>query len=307
MTWFFLALISPILLTLVNHLDKYLIEKYFKGGGVGALMIFSSLAGVLVLPIAYFLSDINVLSIPVFNIFILLIIGILSSFAIFSYLFALEDEETSIVIPFYQTGPIFALILGYFFLKEEVNFVQLIGIPVIILGSLILSIDIGEYGKCSFKKKPLILILVSSLLFSINALLFKAYVVESSFWTSVFWEYFALFLVGLFIFTFFKKNRVQFLSVFKMNKGRVLSLNITNEIIVLIAYLAVEYAVLLAPVALVLVIDSFQPIFILFWALLFTKFFPHLISEDEERISNIKKISGIIIIVLGAILINYYN
>jgi hypothetical protein len=50
MEWFYIALAAPALWSAVNYIDKYLVEKYFKGGGIGALLIFSSLVGIIVIP-----------------------------------------------------------------------------------------------------------------------------------------------------------------------------------------------------------------------------------------------------------------
>lgn len=50
MNWFFIALFAPALWSITNHIDKYLITKYFRGGGTGSLLIFSALIGFAVLP-----------------------------------------------------------------------------------------------------------------------------------------------------------------------------------------------------------------------------------------------------------------
>lgn len=38
MNWFLIALIPPTVWAATHHFDKYLLSKYFKGGGVGALL-----------------------------------------------------------------------------------------------------------------------------------------------------------------------------------------------------------------------------------------------------------------------------
>ena len=43
MTWFFIALIGPFMYALTNHIDKILLEKYFKNNGVGTIILFSSI------------------------------------------------------------------------------------------------------------------------------------------------------------------------------------------------------------------------------------------------------------------------
>ncbi|MFA7301849.1 MAG: EamA family transporter [Candidatus Shapirobacteria bacterium] len=306
MHWFIFALISPILMTLANNIDKHLVEKYFKGGGLGAMMIFSSISGLLLLPVSFIFATKSLFEIPFSYILVLVLIGILSAFAVFSYLAALEDGETSVIVPFYQTVPIFGLILGYLFLGETVSLLKVIAIPIIVLGSLILSLEIDEDAGFKFKVKPIILILFSSFIFAINAIVFKKIATEYSFWTSIFWEYTGLFLVGVFLFAFIKKHRLQFIKVFKYNKKKVLTLNISNEILVLLGNLSVEFALILAPVALVLLADSYQPLFVLFWGIIFSKFFPNMSYDKFDSKNLIKKVIGIIIIVLGSIIINIY-
>ncbi len=303
MHWILLALISPILLTLVNHLDKYLLEKYFKDGGVGALMIFSSLSGVLVLPVALFFSSENVFEISLNFISILIMVGIFSALAVFAYLFALEDEEATVVVPFYQTIPIFSGILGYLFLGEEVTTSQIIGMLIIISGSIILSLEIDEVNNFKFKTKAVILMLISSFLFTINAIIFKKVALESSFWVSIFWENVGLLVTGLFIFIFFKNYRKLFIGVFKENRAKVMIFNIVSEILVLIGNISLQYALMLAPVALVLLVDSYQPIFVLIWAVIFYFLFPNIFKEELDRKNLIKKIISILIIGLGTTIV----
>lgn len=299
MHWILLALLSPILLTLVNHLDKYLIEKYFKDGGVGALLIFSSLAGVLVLPFAWLFSSENVFAMPSYLIFILIVLGIFSALAVFAYLFALEKEEATVVIPFYQTVPIFSGILGYLLLGEVITTTQIIGMFVIIAGSVILSLELDEVNNFKFKTKAVVLMLISSVLFAINAVIFKKVALESSFWTSIFWENVGLFITGLFVFIFFKNYRKLFLWVFKENRGKIMTFNIINEVLVLVGNISLQYALILAPVALVLLVDSYQPIFVLIWAIIFYFLFPKIFREKVDRKNLVKKIVSIIIIGLG--------
>jgi drug/metabolite transporter (DMT)-like permease len=48
MNWFLIALIGPVLWALVNHIDKYIISKYFTGRGVGSLVLFTSASGLII-------------------------------------------------------------------------------------------------------------------------------------------------------------------------------------------------------------------------------------------------------------------
>jgi drug/metabolite transporter (DMT)-like permease len=51
MTWLLFAFSGPVLWAISTHLDKYLVERYFKHSSVAVLLIFTALAGLLLLPV----------------------------------------------------------------------------------------------------------------------------------------------------------------------------------------------------------------------------------------------------------------
>src|SRR5260221_14340865 len=112
MNWFFIALSAPALWAITNHIDKYLLSKYIQGSSAGALMLFSSLFGLFVLPIAFIFGQ-NVLHIGPLDTFLIVFSGILYMLGLIPYFYALNSDETSIVIPIFQTVPIFGFIYAY--------------------------------------------------------------------------------------------------------------------------------------------------------------------------------------------------
>ncbi len=50
MNWLVYAFSGPILWALSTHIDKYLVERYFKEGSVAVLMVFIAIIGALTLP-----------------------------------------------------------------------------------------------------------------------------------------------------------------------------------------------------------------------------------------------------------------
>src|SRR3989344_1803476 len=141
MNWLIIALLSPALWAASSHIDKYLIEKYFKGRGVGALIIFSSIIGVFVLPFIL-LFEPKPFNISFAQLILIIFSSVISILAILIYLYALKKDEASIVVPLFQTIPIFAFILGYLFLGEILSHRQIAGGLLIILGGLGLSLDL---------------------------------------------------------------------------------------------------------------------------------------------------------------------
>ncbi|TSC64542.1 MAG: hypothetical protein G01um101491_256, partial [Parcubacteria group bacterium Gr01-1014_91] len=138
MNWFLIALIAPILYSLANHTDKYLISRYVSGGSVGSLIIFSSLFSVVALPVILFIHP-SVFAISLIEGMVLAVNGMFLVTSILCYFYALHKDEASHVVPLYQTVPIFGFILGFFILGETVSAGQGVASIAIIVGSLVLS------------------------------------------------------------------------------------------------------------------------------------------------------------------------
>ncbi|MDP1884093.1 MAG: EamA family transporter [Candidatus Moranbacteria bacterium] len=302
MSWFFIALIGPVLYAASNHIDKYLIEKYFKGGESGALILFSSLFSVVTLPVIY-LIDPGVFSLDLTTIAVLVLNGMLTVVCIILYFKALQDDEASIVIPYYQTIPIFGFILGYFFLGETLTLAQIISCGLIIAGTIILSLNFID-GKLKFKKKVAALMLLASFLYAVGGVVFKIIAVEDGFWASIFWDFFGSVLLGVILYFSISSYRKQFLQVIRMNSWGVMSLNAFNEIIFVVADGVFAYATLLAPIALVMTVNGFQPAFVFLLGVTLTLFFPKLGRESVTATGLAHKILAIGLIVEGAVFLS---
>jgi drug/metabolite transporter (DMT)-like permease len=147
MSWLLIALLAPVLFSVTNHIDKYLIGKYFRGhGGAGALIIFSSLVGVIVAPFILIIEQ-GVLNISFLQVLLLFVVAALTMLAILLYFYALQRDETSVVVPLFQLIPVFAFVLAYFVLGEILTFSQLGGASLVILGSVVISLTMEEKGR----------------------------------------------------------------------------------------------------------------------------------------------------------------
>lgn len=299
MNWFFIALIGPFLYAIANHTDKYLISKYIDEKDVGPLIIFSALFGVFALPIILIINP-DVSDISLFQCLILITIGILVVFSILFYLYALKIDEATFVVPFYQTVPIFGFILAYFILGETLTRTQIFASIAILFGALVLSFDI-QNKSIRFKKKVVILMITASLFYAISDVLFKFVAIERGFWISTFWSLVGKVLIGIVFFTFISSYRKQFLNLLKKAKAKILYLNSINETITILADSTSQYAILLAPVVLVLLVNSFQPLFVFIIGIAITLFFPKIGRESMSKSVLIQKSLGICIIVLGSL------
>jgi len=302
MSWFFVTLLAPFLYALTNHIDKLLLGKYFKRGGVGTLILFSSLLSSLALPFL-FLGDPLAFTVGLKNIFVLASVGLLNILVIWFYLLALKDEEASVAIVFYQLVPVLGLILGYFILGEVITKMQLITMAIIILGTTIISFEIDLDNNFRLRHKTIALMVSASFFWALGSVIFKAVALEENVWRSLFWEHVMLTLVGILVFIFVRSYRTHFLSAIRENSKAVISLNFLNETLYMFGNLVFAFAYLLAPISLILLVDSFQPIFVLAIGIFLTIFFPKISAEKIHAKHLWQKLFAIAITGVGTYLL----
>jgi drug/metabolite transporter (DMT)-like permease len=295
-----IALIAPFLWALVNHADKYLLSKYLKTEGIGALILFSSLFAIIVIPIIGFIEP-NALHIPINGALVMMSAGFLYGIAILFYLKALNEDEASIVVPFFQLIPIFAYIFGLIFLKEVLNLNQIAGGLIMIAGAFILSVDEAE-GGFKLKNKLLFFVLACIIPYGLMEVLFKYVAIDVGYWEATFWHYVGYLIFGLLLYFFNKIYREEFWVLVKDNSAPIMGLNFGSETLTLVGDRVIAFATLLAPVALIQLVNVFQPIFVLIIGVLLTLFLPHIAEENISRRHLFQKIAAIVIICIGSAL-----
>ncbi len=298
MTWFFIALGAPFLWGITNIFDQYLVTKYSTGERrSGGLVLFSSLIGVFVaLLIGIFVP--GLFEISHLDKMLLLLTGGITIAWVILYLFALEIEEVSSVVPWFLTVPIFGYIFGYFFLGETLSKNQMLGAIIVFLGLLILVTDFtGKKNK--LKMKAGLYMICACMMLATSGIIFKYVTTSGNFWISSFWEYIGLGAIGIMIFAFVPKYRKEFIQMNKSGGMSIFTLNTVSEIMTILGNLLTNYAILLAPVTMVYLVGSFQPAIVLFFTILATKFFPKLAKENLSRQVLVPKIISVVIILAG--------
>jgi len=300
MNWFFLPIIATLLWASTNFIDKHLVSKYFKGRQ-GALIIYSCLIG---LP-AFILIGIfypRAFNIAPLTALLIILNSFLYILYLFPYLAALKKADTSVVSPMFETIPVFTYFLALIFLKEVLTLKQMLASVLIIVGAIGISVKLKK-KTFHIRKDVVWLMLLASFLVSLNWLFFKVFAIDLDFWTTSFWQYIGFFIFGVITFTSSRSYRKDFLNSFKKSRGKIISLNAMNEIINLSAVIIFSYATLLAPLALVSVLNGIQPFFSLIIGILLSVFFPHWIKEEISKKIILQKIIFILIILLGLYLI----
>ncbi|MBI5126699.1 MAG: DMT family transporter [Candidatus Taylorbacteria bacterium] len=306
MLWFILALCGPLLWSFVNHIDKYILSRHLRGGGVGALIIFSCLFSIVIIPILIYLRPQFIL-VDLLDGAALLLGGILSAVGMLLYLLALQKEEASKIVPLFQLSPVIALIFGYFIFKETITVTQSVGVIVILFGAMIISMkrDINFSNRIQINWRPLILMSGSSICFIFHAILFKIGAIgENDFWLGLLWEHIGILFTGVFLFVFIGSLRRDFLNLFRFNSFPILSLNFLGEVFVLVGNACTAYAFLIVQVGLVLVVSAYQPLFVFIIGIILTYAFPKILKEDVSPRALVNKGIAVVVIIVGSFLIN---
>lgn len=294
MSWFFIAIIAPFFYSITNHIDKVLLEKHFKDGGVGTLILFSSLLTAIALPVLIFI-DPTVLDISFTNAIILTLVGLMNMLVLWFYLLALRDDEASIVIVFYQLVPLIGLVLGYFILGEVISSRELLAMAIIILGTTIIAFEIDDDNNFKLRKRTIWLMTAASFFWALESVIFKMVMLEENLWRSLFWEHVAMTAVGVAVFLVVDQYRNHFIKALKTNSQAIISLNFANEGLYMVGNWVSSYAYLLAPIALILLTESFQPIFVFAIGIFLTLFFPKITAERILLRDILQKLAAILI------------
>jgi drug/metabolite transporter (DMT)-like permease len=292
-------MVGPLLYAMTNHIDKVMLENYFQDHGVLTLILFSSLLSAVGLPILYFI-DPTALAVPVSSIAKLFVVGALNLLVLWAYLMALKDDEATIVIIYYSLVPVLGGIFGYIFLDEQLGSKQVWAMIVVIVGTSLVSFELGSERKFSFRKNTVVYMLIATTAWASEATIFKHVALEESVWRSVFWEHASLVFFGIVIFVFATNHRKQFLSVWVANSRKVLALNGANEAIYMVGNMTVSYAMLLAPIALILLAQSFQPVFVFLVGAIMTFFLPNIFNERLTAAAITQKLVAIVLSGTGA-------
>lgn len=301
MLWLALAFLGPISWAASTHIDKYLVEKYFKNSNTAVLMVFTAIVGVIALPLIWLFQP-SVLNLPFGTSAIVALSGAMYMGAMLFYLRAMQSEEASVVAPLFQFATVFTLVLAWLFLRELLSWSQLGGVVLILAGVVAVSVH-GRAFLRQFNLRLVLLMAISTLILAASTVLFKYFAISTGFWDTTFWMFVGEAVFGAGILCVPSLFR-EFTALFKRSPGAVIGINAANELINLGAGLAVRFASLLAPVALVSAVSSTTTLFVFALGLVLTEFFPRLGREDLSARNLVQKGVSALLVTLGILLAN---
>lgn len=298
MSWIALAFCGPVLWAISTHIDKYLVEKFFKETGVGTLLIFTSLIGLLGLP--FIAAFVDVMSIGATGAVVTGIMGLLYMTAMYFYLRALQQEEATTIAPLFQTSTLFTYAIAYFVLHETLTWPRIAGGLLVMASALVISWNPDHRHK--FKLPVVGLILACTATLAVSTVLFKFYAIKDAFWAVTFWNFAGEAVFGA-VMLAIPYYRREFAGMFAKHPGAVVGINAANELINLGGGLAARYASLLGPVSLVSAIGGTTSLFVFIFGVLISLFAPRFGREDLSSGSLIQKGIAVVLVAVGVTLI----
>jgi uncharacterized membrane protein len=300
MSWIVFALSGPVLYAISTHLDKYLVEKYFKHSSVAVLLVFTAFAGLAVLPFIW-LFDHAVFGLDPRSMILMALSGALYLGAMYFYLQALQAEEASVVAPFFQAGPLFGYVLGYAVLGETLTGLQILGAALVIGGTLAVSLRPGG-GKNRFKWNIAGRMVLCAAALAVSSLIFKIFALREDFWPTTFWMFAGQAAFGLGLLSI-RRYRQEFASLSRTHLGPLVTINAANELINIGGSLGARYALTLAPLSLVQTVGSTTSLFVFAIGIFLTVFFPSLGRESLAPRELLRKGGAAVLVGAGIVLI----
>lgn len=271
--WIFLTILGLALFAATNVMDKILRTRHLKSN-LGMLMVSMLRLGVILV----FIPFIQFQAMKPFDIFLLIIAGVLWEVLIYFYIAALSFEEVSRVIPLWSLSPLFTLVLAAIFLGERFSSMDYAAFVFLVIGSVLVSTHIHQFRKMRLSKAFYLMLLAVFLIvvhFVILKYLFRSY----NLWMIFFFVNLIGFLMALALLPFNKPRAALIHSIASLSKNGI-ALLVVQTVFSFLAYVVYNYAVLYGPLTLISALDGFQSLFIFIFTITLSRFFPRILKEN---------------------------
>lgn len=296
MSWLIVIISAYFIFAVVNLVDKYLLAGPIPDPKVYTFYI--GVLGVLVLFLAPFVG----FSVPQPSQIILsLLAGAIFIYGLFWFYKALRDFEVSRVVP--AIGgilPLFTLGLIYIFSagKETLGYFEFFAFILLILGSILITYERGK--KISFKS--LQISAIAAFFLALSFVLTKYVYLAQPFWSGFIWIRIGGFLMAIFFFLLFKEIREEIFKKKVSFKKKTIGVFLSNQAMGAGASILQNWAIFLAPLAYVAIINALQGInyaFLLVFIIFLSLKFPQILKEEISKKILFQKIIAILLIGAG--------
>ncbi len=293
-TWFLLALLSGLLMAVVNILDKLVLDLWSRHPMVPVLLLgVINLVPALVLLLVKGWPAMSLKQ----GLLILAAGGALLLMTLF-YFSAAAREEISRVVPLMFFSPLFVATLAWVFLGETFAVRQYLGVATLIAGAVLVS------SRLPLNLRPghaFWLMLLAALSLSVYFVLMKYLLRSFDYWNVFCLTRLSSTLLMLPLFFLYFSELRDTLREYGI---RVVGVMALDQTIALAANLFVIIAAASGPITLVNALISTQPFFVLLFALILSWLVPRLYSEETRRGTIVQKIAALALMFAGVLLLS---
>lgn len=224
----------------------------------------------------------------------------------FAYSYSLEDMDVSVVIPIHQSEPLFVLIASALLFNAIPTYWQTGGI-FLITGGILLLCASGKTVEGLGQKKHILMILVSAFFGATSTMISDEILKFKSLESVLLFNFLGYALGGFLLLSIPCCRRLIFHDLKQLNLRQFAIFGLTNTFDVggYIFFMAALSAG--GGAALVSVVVSIHPLFVLLFGFIATRYFPNFLTEDIAPTSLSRKITSILVIVVGVAVISLHD
>ncbi|PVZ41849.1 EamA family transporter [Pseudomonas sp. CC120222-01a] len=302
MSWLYLSLMAPLLWSLSNMIDKFAINNITSnyisfifllsiGNVFFAFVIYAALEPT---DIAFATACLNILS------------GLAIFLQYFAYSYSLEDMDVSVVIPIHQSEPLFVLVATALLFNAIPTYWQAGGF-FLITGGILLLCASGKTLDGLGQRKHILMILVSAFFGAASTVISDEILKVKSLESVLFLNFLGYALGGLLLLLipYCRKLITHDLRQLSLKQFGIFGLTNSFDVGGYIFFMAALAAG--GGAALVSVVVSIHPLFVLLFGYIATRYFPTFLREDIAPTSVLRKITSIMVIVAGVAVISMHD
>jgi uncharacterized membrane protein len=294
MDWFVFALLSAVMFSCCNIVDKFVLTKKIRNPfSYNILSVALSILPVLLLVFYLKLSFDS-------SAIIAVLYGFAYVFLFIIYNKAMIEEEASRVVSIIRISPIFVLILSFVFLSEVLNYQKYLGIIFLVSSAVLVSYR-GSKKKFHISK-GIALILLYSFGGACLGIILKYTLGYTDYWAFFFWN-----LIGNMIGCFalilpatIRKNLIENVSKIDIKTWLIV---LSSDVFLWSGYLLYFLATSIGRVSLVSAAGAIQPMIVFILTLILTIHRPKILKEEIGKMSLTFKTLAVIFIIIGSYLI----
>lgn len=296
--WFYFALLSSVLISGVNIIDKILISDY-KIPPLVYVLVISATSLMPLITLAFF----HLTPLPLGILAFTILVGFVRIYYILPYFKALMVEEMSRVIPLLQLTPVFVLILSSVVLHEALRPQDYVAFGLLVLGGTLFAIRLTKGIRISL---AFYLMILASFLLALYSVALKYLFSVQDFYTIFIWVQIAGFIT-FFQFIPFRPFRSSLVTTYKIISRQIGIIIVAEQAVAYVSVFAYNYAIAHGPITLISSVGATQPLFVLLFATILSYRFPRVLREELTRMDVALKVLGLIAIFAGTYLIQFFG